>query len=216
VHSGVAAAISGLTIQHGNAASGGIDNSGTLTITNSTLTGNAAVAGGGVYSTGPATLTNVTVSGNTASSSGGDVMRVTGSFTLMNALIADNTAPSGPDASGNFASGSKNTIIVNGSGMTGLTDGANGNIVGSAGRPVNPLLGPLGDYGGNTQTIPLLPGSPAIDLGNITICNTTTGTAPVNGMDQRGVARPISPASGACDIGAFESRGFAIRASGTH
>jgi hypothetical protein len=49
-------------------------------------------------------------------------------------------------------------------------------------------LGSLGDYGGPTQTIRLLPGSPAVNAGNSTI---TT--------DQRGRARVGAP-----DIGAFE------------
>jgi hypothetical protein len=56
----------------------------------------------------------------------------------------------------------------------------------------DPKLGPLGNYGGFTQTIPLLPGSSAIDAGDDTTCPTT---------DQRGVSRP----QGAhCDIGAYE------------
>ena len=56
----------------------------------------------------------------------------------------------------------------------------------------DPLLGTLGNYGGFTQTIPLLAGSSAIDTGNDAICPAT---------DQRGVARP----QGAhCDIGAYE------------
>ena len=40
-------------------------------------------------------------------------------------------------------------------------DGVDGNLVGVA----NPGLAPLGNYGGPTQTIALLPGSPAIDAG---------------------------------------------------
>jgi hypothetical protein len=54
----------------------------------------------------------------------------------------------------------------------------------------DPSLGPLGDYGGATHTVPLNSGSPAIDAGNN--CPAT---------DQRGVARPIGQA---CDIGAYE------------
>jgi hypothetical protein len=55
-----------------------------------------------------------------------------------------------------------------------------------------PRLGTLGNYGGFTQTIPLLENSSAINTGNDAICPAT---------DQRGVARP----QGAhCDIGAFE------------
>jgi hypothetical protein len=58
----------------------------------------------------------------------------------------------------------------------------------------NPLLGPLQDNGGPTQTMALQPGSPAIDL-------VPTLAAQCPATDQRGVSRP---ASGACDAGAYE------------
>jgi hypothetical protein len=57
---------------------------------------------------------------------------------------------------------------------------------------VNPLVGTLGYYGGPTPTIPLLPGSPAIDAANAAGCLPT---------DQRGYPRPYGAG---CDIGAFE------------
>ena len=50
----------------------------------------------------------------------------------------------------------------------------------------------------------LLPGSPAIDAGDDTLC---ADAATVNGLDQRGVVRPQGSH---CDIGAFESRGFTL------
>ena len=53
----------------------------------------------------------------------------------------------------------------------------------------SPLLAPLGDYGGPTQTMPPLPGSPAIDAGGTTSLIT----------DQRGLPRVSTP-----DIGAVE------------
>ena len=56
----------------------------------------------------------------------------------------------------------------------------------------DPLLGTLGSYEGTTQTMPLLPGSSAIDQANASYCAAT---------DQRNVARPQG--SG-CDMGAFE------------
>jgi hypothetical protein len=59
----------------------------------------------------------------------------------------------------------------------------------------DPLLGPLANNGGPTQTMALLPGSPAIDKGG-TAANGCLAT------DQRGVTRPQGPA---CDIGAFEA-----------
>ena len=64
---------------------------------------------------------------------------------------------------------------------------------------INARLGPLGNWGGPTQTHPLLYDSPAIDSGANTDCPA---------VDQRGETRPIdgNGVGGAtCDIGAFES-----------
>ena len=67
-----------VTIANGNAAGasgGGIDNRGTLTITNSTFSGNSAAGvGGGIYNIGTLTITNSTFSGNSAADIG-DVRR---------------------------------------------------------------------------------------------------------------------------------------------
>ena len=59
---------------------------------------------------------------------------------------------------------------------------------------VQPLLGPLADNGGPTQTHALLAGSPAIDAGDDTAAPAT---------DQRGVARPQGARS---DIGSVEQQ----------
>ena len=63
---------------------------------------------------------------------------------------------------------------------------------------VDPLLGPLANNGGPTQTEALLAGSPAIDKGPNPL-----PTFPLNANDQRGsgFARVVGPA---VDIGAFE------------
>ena len=74
--------------------------------------------------------------------------------------------------------------------MHGTSTGSN-NLVGG-----NPLLSGLGEYGGPTGTMALLPGSPAIGGG------TRTG-APA--LDERG-----EPRSGHVDIGAFQSQGFVL------
>jgi pimeloyl-ACP methyl ester carboxylesterase len=72
----------------------------------------------------------------------------------------------------------------------------------------NPLLDPVGlrNNGGWTQTIALLPGSPAIDGGDPTGCKDPHGV--VLTTDQRGALRPIDgngDGNAVCDIGAYEA-----------
>lgn len=72
VDGGVQAIFNGLTIQGGatpNDIGAGVLNSGILTVTSATLSGNAADNGGGIYNTGTLTLSNVTVIGNSANTS---------------------------------------------------------------------------------------------------------------------------------------------------
>jgi hypothetical protein len=67
----------------------------------------------------------------------------------------------------------------------------------------DPKLSSLGNYGGNTQTIPLLPGSSAMNTGNDAVCSAAVGALDygAGGKDQRGIARPQGTH---CDIGAYE------------
>jgi len=80
----------------------------------------------------------------------------------------------------------------------------------------DPKLGPLADNGGPTQTVALLPGSPAIDA--IPLASCTDQSSPPNPLttDQRGFARP-DPGDNppACDIGAYESDAIAPTRSPT-
>jgi hypothetical protein len=170
-------------------------NFGIGTLTNCTISGNSANNGGGVETyEASVTVINCTVTGNTASNNGGGVDNFyspTSSITLINTIVAGNTAQNGNGDIGSAVTGNNNLIGASGSG--GLVNGVSGNIVGVA----NPLLGPLGYYGGPTETIPLLPGSRAINAGTSGLGIPTT--------DQRGMGRV-----GATDIGAFESQGFTI------
>jgi hypothetical protein len=95
VNSGVTATIGGLTIQNGNAPTGGgLDNRGTLTLTNSIISGNAASTGSGIRNAGMLTLTNSTISGNTASVRAGGVNNG-GTLMLVNSTVTGNTASAG-------------------------------------------------------------------------------------------------------------------------
>ena len=117
-----------------------------------------------------------------------------GGLGLVNSLVAENHAPTAPDllVLSGFLTARSNLIGV-GSG-SGLTDGVDGNQVGSVAAPIDPKLGTLGDHGGATATFPLLLGSPAIDAGSSADCPD---------IDQRGVSRPQGPG---CDIGSYERK----------
>ncbi len=151
---------------------------------------------------GTATLTACTISGNMAFASGGgfdnhDFIDNRGSATLTDTIVAGNTATGGApsDIGGNEApsiTGSFNLIGTGGSG--GVTGSVQGNIV--LGSLAGLGLAPLGNYGGSTQTIALLPGSPALDAGTAVAGITT---------DQRGEPLDVS-----IDIGAFQSQGFVL------
>ncbi len=176
----------------GNSGSdgGGILNTGTAYLTNDTLSGNSATFGGGIGNHTTVTLINVTIAGNSASNGGGGIANG-GTATLYNTIVADST---GGDIE--FGSvGGDNNLIDDASSSGGLSNGVNGNIVG-----VDALLAGLANYGGSTQTIALLPGSPAIDMGSDSIPGIN-----VPSTDQRGEGRV-----GPVDIGAFESQGFTL------
>jgi hypothetical protein len=177
------------------AAGAGVYNFDTLTLTNCTISGNYAASdqggasGGGLFNGGTATLTNCTISGNI-----GGGLANGGTVTLANTIVAGNN---GADVAGAFTSQGNNLI--------GATDGSSGwvssDLTGTSAQPLNPLLAPLANYGGRTQTMALLPGSPAIDAGNNALI--PKGVT----KDQRGLPRIVN---GTVDIGAFESSGFTI------
>jgi len=187
---------------------GGLENNGTLTVTDSTFTGNSAGYGGGLhnYSGGTATLTNCTVSGNTSQAAGGGIANYVGNLTLNNTIVAANTSTStsNNDISGPVQPTSAFNLIGNGSGISNLTDleePALSNLIGTTADPINPLLAPLADYGGPTETMALLPGSPAIDAGSVALAVDANGNPLA--YDQRGPGFPRILGN-SVDIGAYE------------
>jgi CSLREA domain-containing protein len=193
---------------------GGIWWFGGLTVDQSTIAGNRATgsvegfAGGGIFGAlGPDPITNSTITGNTAPAGtiGGGVALEETEVSFVNDTITGNQAGIGGGI-GYLAMGTLADTII--AGNTGgdcsrfffvLTpdhslDSDNSCHLTDAGSlpGVDPLLGPLANNGGPTDTQALLAGSPAIDAGNNATCLPT---------DQRGVTRPQGPA---CDIGAYE------------
>jgi autotransporter-associated beta strand protein len=139
VQAGGALTVDGCTFVNNQSAGpggGAILNDGTLTVTDSTFNANSGSVGGAIDNlTGAtATLINCTISGNqatSASGTGGGVANA-GSLTLLNTVVAQNTtAGTDPDVVGAFNSSGHN-LIGNSTGATGLTNGINGDQVGSA------------------------------------------------------------------------------------
>ncbi len=213
------------------------DASGSLSITNCTFNGNVALGGNGgsggpfggnggngdggaIYNLGAMMIKSATIDGNTGASGTPGSGTVNGTFgtacgglfvaggtaTVANTISAENpgTNGGGGDANGVFVSSGYN-LIGNGDFSTGFN--ASGDQVGTTAAPINPHLGPLQNNGGLTDTMALLPNSPAIDQGKSFDVV----------ADQRGHERPfdaanISNASGGDggDIGAFELGGTLV------
>jgi hypothetical protein len=173
----------------------------TVTLINCTANNNIAGRHGGALfnngATTSVTLINCTVDLNTARVGAGIYNQAGQTTLLTNTIIATNMAPTSADVSGSLAGSSANNLIGDGTGMSGISNGSQGNQVGTAQAPINPLLSPLGNFGGPTQTQGLLPGSPAI-------ANGAAGVG-VPKTDERGL-----PRSNHVDIGAFQSQGFTL------
>jgi len=179
------------------ASGGGIGNNGTLTINDSTISGNHAVRDGGgiangdsfTWEGGSVTLNNSTVAGNRASAGGG-IYTEFATLTISNSTIARNLAFYGGGIEGDATL--RNTIRALNSDdpATGHID-ANYNLIGG-----DPLLGPLQNNGGPTQTMALLAGSPGLNAGD---------PAQLGVADQRGVVR-----SGGVNIGAYQASASAF------
>jgi CSLREA domain-containing protein len=163
-----------------------------------TVSGNSAAGSGGGISTSGAGgtklfMNNVTVSGNHAGGQGGGIWSpFAPAPVIQNTIIARNTAGSGPDCYGTLMS--KGYNLIGSTSACTITGTITGNLLG-----VNPLLGPLHDNGGFTETRALKKGSPAVDHG-APFKPGSGGTACAS-SDQRGVKRPQGPR---CDIGAYE------------
>jgi uncharacterized repeat protein (TIGR01451 family) len=172
----------------------------TLNVMNTTIAGNVAGGGGadgdgyggGVHYSGTAgthsmTLQHATVVGNVAGGTGGDGfgggLEASGTTALRNSIVANNVGSSGSNCLSPVSSSTHNIESENTCGLPT----ANDNMI-----DTDPLLRPLGSYGGPTRTMPPLFGSPAIDEASPGFCLAT---------DQRGVVRPQGAA---CDIGAAE------------
>lgn len=179
------------------AQGGGVANLGTLAIVHSTLANNLAVGGDSVLPSG-------VPGGPGGASFGGGLYSAAGSVSSTRDTIFGENAVQGGNIGTEGTPGSATGPDVNGAlnsqghNLLGRSDGATGFTADdqqggtTAETRLDPMLGLLDNYGGPTETLPLLVGSPAIDGGD------AAGAA----RDQRNFLRAGQP-----DIGAFEFGG---------
>jgi uncharacterized repeat protein (TIGR01451 family) len=197
---------------YGGGVSEGAPGGGTLAFINCTISANTAqgglgsggstdgdAEGGGIRGSSSTSLSYCTVAWNRAAGalmSGGGLHSTSGLGSgpwIKSCIVANNTGPSdpnGPDLAGNVQSQDYN-LIENANGHT--LSGTTGNNIEGA----DPLLGPLQDNGGPTETHALPESSPS--LNRIPNGQNECGTTITE--DQRGSLRPQG---GTCDMGAFE------------
>ena len=96
VPEGVTAELRRLAVSRGGDArtfgGGGIRNEGTLTLTNTTVSGSTSTLGGGIWNGGVMTMTNAAVSGSSADEGGGIHIVQTGTATITNTAISGSDA----------------------------------------------------------------------------------------------------------------------------
>lgn len=210
-------------------------NNSTLNVTRSTLSNNTASSNGGGLSSsfsGSTTITDSTVSGNTAGGFGGGIVRWDSAdplaeLEIVRSTISANEAPAGQGSGVSRIGISVRPIAVNSSIIAGnvnddvfsagidfLSNGYNLIGTGDVGGftetgdqvGVDPMLAPLANNGGPTQTHALLLGSPALDAGD---------PSASTGSDQRGVPfgrsfdDPSADGEGP-DIGSFERQSLIV------
>ena len=183
---------------------GGIFVQGDMELFQCTITGNSAGQnGGGIHhgdgypaNSGTATIKQCTIVGNTATLEGGGIMKKA-PMTIGGTIVSGNTAFTAIADFDNFS----NPLTSLGYNLIGENNGVTWNATDQLGV-LDPMVGPLQDNGGPTETMALLVGSPALDGSSATIYALFP-------YDQRGSGFPraldgTQQGIATGDIGAFE------------
>lgn len=195
---------------------GGIGNVGSLSIANTTISLNSTEFGngGGIQTDSAMTLVNSTLIGNRASrdatgtgTGGGIAALSTTAFVMHNTVVANNysgdsaalvssdvATPSGANVVDPVSS---NNFVSVDAGFSGISNGVNGNQIGTVAARLDPLVSGFILNAGHYSHSPLT-GSPLINAGSDVAANDSFGVTAQ--YTQAGFARK----SGTVDIGSLE------------
>ena len=95
-------------------------------------------------------LHGITITGGQSDRGGG--ISNSGTLTITNSMVGVNEAPEDPDVAGALAQSSDYSLIGV---WSGEADPPANTLFGTPEQPLDPRVGPLGDYGGTTWTMPL-------------------------------------------------------------
>ncbi len=202
-------------------AAGGITNSNSLLLTDSTVANNTGPVAAGIYNdpAGTMTITDSTLTGNYPGTM--DTIENLNTMVLVSDTIAGNPALGlsnlgsatvgatilADNSSGNCAGPTEQGPAFTSLGYNLTNDSPSGTVFCGFTQPTDigsaePDLGLLADNGGPTETMLPPASSPEV---SVIPTGTQLGGVPVcPGTDQRGVARPQPATGAACTIGAVE------------
>ena len=207
-----------------------------MLVMRSTFTGNLANKDAGaimIASGSSVFLDSVTIADNTCDSDGsgggddGGGIYSSGDLAIVDSVIAGNTdgAPASNDRPDLYTTGTTTSLGFN---LIGNDEGCSaafpapvmpghqnihGDWVGTAGAPLDPMLGALAGHGGFAPTRLPLDGSPLLDAGSCrgAVADQRGFGDPTSG--RRAVDLPAPDANDACDIGAVERGAAALSAA---
>ncbi|MGK7922523.1 MAG: DUF4347 domain-containing protein, partial [Trichodesmium sp.] len=127
---------------------GGIHNTGTANITNSTVSDNSAFYGGGIYNTGTANISDSTISGNFSNTAGGGILNRYGTVTISNSNISGNSADFDGGGISNSSGGTANISDSTISGNSAGVGGGASNFLGTISITNSTISGNSASNGG--------------------------------------------------------------------
>jgi hypothetical protein len=193
VQSGASVTLKALTVAHGfitNNFGGGLSNSGTLSISNSTFASNSAVSGGGLSNSGTLSISNSTFANNSAVSgggSGGGLSNNGGTVSISNSTFANNSATH-QAAGGGLSNGNGTVSISNSTVANNSADYGGGLYNAGQASSINIINSTFANNSGTYFGGGLYNGNGTLSISNSTIASNSALSGNGGGLYNNGTA----------------------------